>query len=245
MRTLRQLAAVTLMGGLTTVGIGLAAGPASASISDCTGYLGRAQSGSLHLTSTPAGGSIVPVGSTLALSASWNDADFDETDRVLVCGSVDGAYNAGMSSEDKGVGNTGTDSASSVIPASAPVGSKVCVVAVLKGQSPAHAAQEMVSDTLCYTSAAVATTTTTTTAPPATTTTSTEPAPAVVPAGDNSGPGTEPAPAVEPATAEAPAPMPQLPRTGSGVGALAEFGALTLGIGALSRFLGRKRGSEA
>ena len=64
MRSMRQrLAAVTLLGGLTTLGLGLTAGPASANVTDCTGFIGNAQSGSLHMTSNPAGGSIVPVGS--------------------------------------------------------------------------------------------------------------------------------------------------------------------------------------
>src|SRR5438105_9009234 len=170
MRSMRQrLAAVTLIGGLTTLGIGLSAGPASANVdTSCSGFIGDAQSGSLHMTGTPAGGSIVPVGSDLALSASWDAADFDETDRLTVCGSVDGVYNAAMSSEDKAVGNNGSATAASAIPASVPVGSNVCIVGVLKGQDPTHATINMTSETLCYTSAAV---TTTTTAAPTTTTT--------------------------------------------------------------------------
>src|SRR6266545_3549887 len=163
MRSMRQrLAAVTLLGGLTTLGIGLSAGPASAAINDCSGYVGNAQSGSLHLTSTPAAGSDVPAGSAIALQAAWNDSDFEEIGRFYVCGSVDGVFNAAMSSQDDGVSNLGTLAAASTLPASVPVGSDVCLVGVIKGQlAPDRTQGNMVSETLCYTSAAVATTTTT------------------------------------------------------------------------------------
>ena len=64
MRMRQRLAAVTLIGGLTTLGIGLTAGVAGANVvTDCPGFLGSAQSGSLHVTGTPAAGSSVPVGS--------------------------------------------------------------------------------------------------------------------------------------------------------------------------------------
>jgi hypothetical protein len=250
MRSMRQrLAAVTLLGGLTTLGLGLTAGPASANVTDCTDFIGNAQSGSLHMTSTPAGGSIVPVGSNLALTASWNEADFNETDRLYVCGSIDGVYNAAMSSQDKGVGNNGSYPAASAIPASAPIGSNVCVVGVLVGQTPAHPPTEisMTSETLCYTSAAV---TTTTTAAPTTTTTTTTVAvkPTVDPntteAGTTSAPAVEPAPAVIGEVAVAPAPLAQLPRTGSGIDMLAGFGSLALVLGGLTRFIGRRRPAE-
>lgn len=241
MRSMRQrLAAVTLLGGLTTLGLGLTAGPASANVTDCSGFIGNAQSGSLHMTSTPAGGSIVPVGSNLALAASWNAADFDETDRLYVCGSVDGVYNAAMSSQDKGVGNNGTASAASAIPAGAPIGSNVCVVGVLVGQTPAHTDLTMTSDTLCYTSAEVATTTTTTT-----TTVAVQPVdPNTTEAGTNSAPAVEPAPAVIGEVAEAPAPLAQLPRTGSGIDMLAGFGGLALVLGGVTRFVARRRPAE-
>ena len=78
MRSMRQrLAAVTLIGGLTTLGIGLSAGPASANVLDCStqGYLGQAQSGSLHVTGTPSAGSSIPVGSSISLATSWDATD--------------------------------------------------------------------------------------------------------------------------------------------------------------------------
>jgi LPXTG-motif cell wall-anchored protein len=240
MRSMRQrLAAVTLLGGLTTLGIGLSAGPASANIVDCTGFLGNAQSGSLHMTSTPAGGSIVPVGSDLALSPSWNAADFDEIGRLYVCGSVNGGYNATMSSEDKSVDNSGSALASSTVPSSVPVGANVCVVSVLVGQSPTHTDLTMTSETLCYTSAAVTTTTTTTTE---------QVIPRVDPvntdAGTTSAPAVEPAPSVGGEVAVAPAPLPELPRTGSGINVLAGFGGAALALGGLTRFMGRRRPAE-
>ena len=92
MRSTRQrLAAVTLIGGLTTLGLGLSAGPASAASFDveCPSYIGDAQSGSLHLASSPAGGSIVEPGSVVRLTASWDGSDFGASDRFFVCGSVD------------------------------------------------------------------------------------------------------------------------------------------------------------
>jgi LPXTG-motif cell wall-anchored protein len=43
----------------------------------------------------------------------------------------------------------------------------------------------------------------------------------------------------------APAPLPQLPRTGSGIDVLAGFGGIALALGGLTRLLGRKRSAEA
>jgi hypothetical protein len=249
MRSMRQrLAAVTLLSGLTTLGIGLAAGPASAAqISDCSKYLGDAQSGSLHLTSTPAAGSSVAAGSSISLTASWNEADFGETDRMFTCGTVDGVLNAAMSAIDFGVNNDGSATMSTTIPSSVPVGSHVCVLSALKGGLANAGQGEMVSETLCYTSAAVATTTTTA-APTTTTTTTVAPRvvePTVDPvnteAGTTAGPAVEPAPAVGGEVAVAPAPLPVLPRTGSGIDVLAGFGGVALALGGLTRFMARRR----
>jgi len=251
MRSMRQrLAAVTLIGGLTTLGIGLSAGPASANIVDCTGFLGGAQSGSLHVTSTPAAGSSVAAGSGISLNASWTASDFDETDKLFVCGSVDGVFNSAMSSEDTGVNNDGTLTAASTVPANVPAGSNVCVVTTLLGRLSTKTQGQMTSETLSYTAAA-AVTTTTTMAPTTTSTTvaprSLEPTvdPVNTEAGTSSAPAVEPAPAVGGEVAQAPAPMPQLPRTGSGIDVLAGFGGITLALGGLTRRLGRKRSAEA
>jgi hypothetical protein len=236
MRSMRQrLAAVTLLSGLTTLGIGLAAGPAHAALdTECRGIIGQAQSGSNHLTGTPAGGSDVPVGSTITLSGSWDAHDYEETDRFYVCASVDGEYNEAMSTVEKGIDNNGTYSASATLPASVPVGSNVCFVGDVRGQLTSGVTQvDMVSETLCYRVAAVATTTTTTTVAPIV-------EPAVVEAGAPSAPAVEAAPAPD----EAPAPLPVLPRTGSGIDLLAGFGALAIAAGGAARFFGRRRPAE-
>jgi LPXTG-motif cell wall-anchored protein len=251
MRLTRQrLAATVLIGGLTTLGIGLSAGPASANVSDCNGYIGLPQSGSLHITSTPAAGSSVAPGSSISLNASWNDANFNETDRMFLCATVDGTFNSAMSSEDKGVGNTGTWTGAATVPANAPAGSNICVVAALLGQLPTQPVSQgqMVSEKLCYTAAEA---TTTTTVAPTTTTTTTAPAvtqPSDVGTSDAGGPSApaEPAPtAVAPEVVQAPAPAAELPRTGSSSADLAGFGAVVLALGGLARFFGRKRPSEA
>jgi hypothetical protein len=248
MRMRQRLAAVTLIGGLTTLGIGLTAGVAGANVvTDCPGLLGSAQSGSLHVTGTPAAGSSVPVGSSISLDSSWTKSDFTETDRLYVCGTIDGTFNSALSSQNNGVGNDGSLTEASSVPAGAPAGSNVCVLTALVGQLADKSQGTMVSETLCYTAAAAVTTTT---MAPTTTTTA---APTVQPtadpvnsnAGTNSAPAVEPAPAVIGEQAATPAPMPVLPRTGSGVDRLAGFGGMALALGGLTRFLGRRRPSEA
>ena len=248
MRMRQRIAAVTLIGGLTSLGIGLTAGVAGAKVLDCTGYLGNAQNGSLHLTSTPAAGSSVPVGSSINLDASWTKTDFNETDRLLVCTTVDGTFNSAMSSEDKSIGNDGSASSSVTLPADVPAGSNVCVNSALLGQLATTPVTQgtMVSETRCYTAAAAVTTTTqapttTTTAAPVVEQTAD---PVDTNAGTNSAPAVEPAPAVIGEQAQAPAPMPVLPRTGSGLDRLAGFGGIVLALGGLGRFLGRKRSVE-
>jgi len=242
MRMRQRLAAVTLIGGLTTLGIGLTAGVAGANVvTDCPGFLGSAQSGSLHVTGTPAAGSSVPVGSSISLDSSWTRSDFTETDRLSVCGTIDGTFSQALSSENKGVGNDGSLTVASSVPANAPAGSKVCLLTALAGQLADRSQATMVSETLCYTAAAVVTTTTTTT--------TAAPIAAADPvntnAGTNSAPAVEPAPAVSGEQAATPAPMPVLPRTGSGLDRLAGFGGIALALGGLTRFFGRRRPSEA
>jgi len=233
MRSMRQrLAAVTLLTGLTTLGIGLAAGPAHAALDDeCLGIIGQAQSGSNHLTGTPAAGSDVPVGSAITLSGSWDAHDYEETDRFYICASVDGQYNEAMSSVEKSTDNDGAYSASATLPGSVPVGSNVCFVGDVRGQLISGVTKvDMVSETLCYRVAAAATTTTTTTLAPIV-------EPAVIEAGSPSAPAVEAAPA----PVEAPAPLPVLPRTGSGIDLLAGFGGLAVAAGGVARYFGRRR----
>lgn len=237
MRSTRQrLAAVTLLGGLATLGLGLSAGPASAAVDDCLGYVGKAQSGSLHITSVPAAGSDVPVGSSVNIQATWDDEAWDETDSFYVCGSLDGEYSEALSSQDRGVANNGSYSTAASVPDHIPVGSDVCFLGVLKGRRTDQIQGKMLSETVCYRTAAAVEPTTTTT-----TTTVTEAPivdPPVVEAGAPAAPAVEaaPAPAVEPVS------LPELPRTGSGVDVLAGLGGITLALGGLTRFLGRRRG---
>ena len=251
MRMRHRLAAVTLIGGLTTLGIGLTAGVAGANVNDCvtSGYLGSAQSGSLHLTGSPAAGSSVPVGSGISLDSTWTKGDFNELHALFVCTSVDGTFSPAMSSQDTSIGNDGDVTETVTIPAGVPAGSQVCVNTALLGQRATTPVSQgsMVSEQLCYTAAAMVTTTT-----QAPTTTTTQ-APAVVPAADpvntnagtGSGPAVEPAPAVAGEQAQAPAPMPVLPRTGSSLDRLAAVGGVALALGGLSRLFGRKRSVEA
>jgi hypothetical protein len=243
MRSMRQrLAAVTLLGGLTTLGIGLSAGPASAvSVNECTNYLGDAQSGSLHLTSTPADNSIAPAGSDISLNSTWDKRDFDETDKLFVCASVDGLFSSAMSLFQVAVSNDGGLTLGTTIPASVPVGSRVCVMTALQGRLANLTQGDMTSEPVCFTSSAVVTTTTTTVAPKV------EPKvdPITTEAGTSSAPAVEAAPSVEGEVAVAPAPLAQLPRTGSGIDMLAGFGGIALALGGLTRFMGRRRSVES
>lgn len=250
MRSMRQrLAAVTLIGGLTTLGLGLSAGPANAAAVDleCPAYIGDAQSGSLHMTALPSGPS-VPAGSNITVTASWDEDDFDEVDRLYICGSVDGFYSASMSMFRVGLDeNDPSMTLSTLVPANLPVGSEVCVVAALEGRGelPDRDPVEMVSETVCYRSAAAVTTTTTTAAP--TTTTTVAPQVEVQPeetgsgAGTNTAPAVEAAPVVEGEVAANPAPAVELPRTGEALDLLAGFGAAAVALGGLARIIGRKR----
>jgi hypothetical protein len=240
MRSMRQrLAAVTLLSGLTTLGIGLAAGPANASVeSNCLGIIGQAQSGSLHLAGNPAGGSDAPVGSSITLVGSWDKTDYEETDRFYVCATVDGNYNDALSSIEQPLDNEGSYSSAATVPSSLPVGSNLCFVGDVRGRlTSGVTGVDMVSETLCYRVAAATTPTTM-----ATTTTTLAPIvePAVVEAGSPAAPAVEAAPA----PVEAPAPLPELPRTGSGIDLLAGLGGLSVAAGGVARYVGRRRPAE-
>lgn len=240
MRSMRQrLAAVTLLGGLTTLGIGLAAGPANADVAtNCLGIIGQAQSGSLHLTGNPAAGSDVPVGSSITLVGSWDKDDYEETDRFYFCGTVDGNYIDALSSIEQPLDNEGTFSSAAMVP-NLPIGSDLCFVGDVRGRlTSGVTGVDMVSETLCYRVAAAATTTTTM----ATTTTTLAPIvePNVIEAGSPAAPAVEAAPA----PAEEPAPLPELPRTGRGIDLLAGLGGLAVATGGTARFFGRRRPAE-
>lgn len=242
MRSMRQrLAAVTLIGGLTTLGLGLAAGPASASrggdpltsVDTCSAYIGDAQSGSLHMIGTPAPGT-VPAGSDVSLAVSWDEADLSDVEALFVCGTVDGVFDAALSQVREAVSNDGTLTHETSLPTGAPAGSEVCFLAALEGPLADSTPGEMVSETICYRIAAA---TPTTAAPqpvvPEVEQTATE-------AGTPSAPAVEVAPLVAGEVAVNPAPAVELPRTGEGL-ELAGIGGIVLALGALARFAGRKR----
>jgi hypothetical protein len=247
MRSMRQrLAAVTLIGGLATLGFGLAAGPASASrgvgpqasVNTCTAYLGEAQNGSLHLEGTPAGGT-VPAGSDVTLSVSWDETDFNEIGVSYVCATVDGVFNAALSHVRSSVTNNGSLTRTVSLPDNLP-GSEVCFIAALEGPLADLTPGEMASETICYRFAAAETTTTTTTVAPQIV----EPEETGTEAGTTSAPAVEAAPVVEGEVAVNPAPAAQLPRTGESLDLLAGLGAVSLVLGGVARFTGRKRSTE-
>jgi hypothetical protein len=239
MRSMRQrLAAVTLIGGLTTLGLGLSAGPVSASrgvtpltsVDTCTAYIGDAQSGSVHMSATPAAGT-VPAGSDVNLAVSWDEADFSDIEALFVCGTVDGEFDAALSQVRESVSNDGGLTHETSLPTDAPAGSDVCFLTALEGPLADSTPGEMVSETICYRTPA-AVTTTTTAAPQA-------PEQTVTEAGDTSAPAVE-APVVLGESAVNPAPAVELPRTGEGL-ELAGIGGIVLALGGLARFAGRNR----
>jgi len=239
MRSMRQrVAAVTLLGGLTTLGFGLSADSVTAAVDDCLGYVGKAQSGSLHITTSPEADAEVPVGSSVDIEATWDEEAWDETDSFYVCGTLDGEYSEALSSQDRGVANNGSYSAARDIPGNTPAGSDVCFLGVLKGRLIDQVQGKMLSETVCFRTAAVAETTTTTTS--TTTTTVVAPEPVVEPEVVEAGVPDIPAVEAAPAPVEAPAPLTELPRTGGGE-MLAGLGGMTLALGGVARFLARRR----
>ncbi|MEW6473178.1 MAG: hypothetical protein AB1679_12980 [Actinomycetota bacterium] len=239
MRSMRQrLAAVTLLSGLTLLGVGFTAGPASAAVDEYCHIIGDPQSGSLQMTSDPAPGSDVEPGSTIDFAATWDAGDFEETDRLVICASVAGTFNGAMSSQYKSLDNDGQESGSATIPGSLPPGTDVCFVGGVKGAfTGGDPSQMMVSETHCFRVAAAATTTTTM-APTTTTTAAPVVEPQVIEAGTPSAPAVEAAPAVEPA------PLPVLPRTGAGIELLVSVGGLAVAAGGVARFFGRRGSAE-
>ena len=242
MRSMRQrVAAVTLISGLSTLGLGLAAGPVSASrgvdpltsVDTCNAYIGDAQSGSVHLSATPTAGT-VPSGSDVSLEVSWDEADFSDTEALFVCATVDGVFDAALSQVREAVSNDGSLTHDTSLPADVPAGSEVCFLAAVEGPLADSTPGEMVSETICY---RIAATETTTAAPeivePEVEQTGTE-------AGTPSAPAVEVAPIVAGEVAVNPAPAVELPRTGEGLD-LAGIGGIAVALGGLARIAGRKR----
>jgi LPXTG-motif cell wall-anchored protein len=156
----------------------------------------------------------------------------------------EGNFHPSMSSSMKGIGTgrASSNTSSVLVPADMPVGTDLCVRDVLFGDGNT---KTETSNTICFTSAAAATvetTTTTTTMAPSTTTTTQAPAvteqePTGQPAGNPATPGEM----VQGQVISQPAPLAELPRTGTESRALVMFGGITMGLGILAVILGRRR----
>jgi len=233
-----RLVAVTMLAGVATLAVGVAAAPVEASpLTDCTAHLADSQNGSLAVTSTES--QSVAVGSNVHLSTTWNGNDFTEkAQTLLVCTTVDGTFNPALSSAETVLGGDAASSATLTVPADLPAGHDLCVREVLVGNLANHTPGSQTSNQLCFTAAAAPETTTTTAAAPVTTTTTvaTPPTTAAAPV------VAQPAPAVAPAgtSQPAPAPAPQLPRTGAPIDVVAGLGGCFIVIGQTGRRLGRR-----
>jgi LPXTG-motif cell wall-anchored protein len=233
-----------VLSGLVALGIGMVARPSYGAVpntNDCLSHLSDSQQGALSVTTSPA--SPVPAGETVRVDATWHTAEWDETDRLLVCTTTEGIWDSRMAGGQKPMTNDGIFSWYFTVPADMPVGSEICVKDVLVGQSLSRDPQQQVSNTVCFRSAAALPATPVTTAPPTTTSSTvvTNTEPDVIPSGNGTGgdvilsqPATQPA-----------APAAELPRTGAGTGALALAGALAMLAGGILVALGRRRPAEA
>jgi len=248
MRSMRhRLSAAAIAAGLTTMVLGLGAGPAGAALpNECSSQ--RADNAhSLSITTVPAAGSDVPAGTSIQVTGHWNSDDWREVDRMATCVTSGGHDDPSLSSVTSIV--TDGDLVTSVtIPAGMPVGTEVCLHDVLIGGAADGPAKDT-SDEVCFHSAAAPVTTTTA---PTTTTTAAPTTTTMAPADtDSSGAGAggpaAPGEQVQGEVAANPAPAPtgELPRTGSGSADLAWFGGLAVGLGALALALGRRGSARA
>jgi LPXTG-motif cell wall-anchored protein len=252
MRSLRQrFSAAAVSAGLVTMVFGVGASPAHGSVtSDCAPHLAGTQHGGLAITTVPAAGTSVPAGGSIQITATWDNGNFDEIDRLATCVTWDGNYHPSMSSSMKGIGTGGASSSTSsvAVPADMPVGTDLCIRDVLFGDG---GTKTETSNTLCFVTAAAAeapATTTTTKAPTTTTmaptTTTTTAAPVVAEPeanGQLAGSPATPGGLVQGEVVSQPAPLAELPRTGSESSALVTFGGVTIGLGILALLFGRRR----
>lgn len=246
-RTHRQFIAVAILAGTS---LALMGGPASAapSVSDCTQHLVEAKNGSLTLT----GGTsdAVPAGTNINLIATWSSVTWSEKATLLVCTTTNGTLNAASSTSFPVIGDEGTYTVPFAVPPDVPGGTDICVRGVLAGHRADGTDGSETSNELCFRTASVSspsTTTTSTTAAtspaPAEATTTTTTAPAVVTtAGATTAPGLSTG--VLPTVRTAPAPRPELPRTGSPIELLGGLGSGAAAIGSLARF-GARRGRRS
>jgi LPXTG-motif cell wall-anchored protein len=232
--------------GLVALSVGLVATPSYAVVpnpNDCLSHMESGQRGSLTVTGPS---STVPAGMEVRVDATWHTPEWFETDKILVCTTTDGIFDSRLAGGQRPMTNDGSFSWYFTIPSDMPVGTEICVKDVLQGQSTVSMPTQT-SNTVCFRTAAAVPVTTTTTEAPTTTTTvavtnTTGASPDVEPSGAGTGGDVI---LSQPATD--PAPLTELPRTGSSSGALVLAGALAVLVGGFLVALGRRRsaGSEA
>jgi LPXTG-motif cell wall-anchored protein len=247
----KRIGAGMLTAGLVALGLGLLASPSYAVVpnpNDCLSHLSSAQQGNLDVATAPSG--TVPAGSDVRVEATWHTPDWLETDKILVCPTTDGIFDSRLAGGQRPMTNDGAFTWYFTIPSDMPVGSEICVKDVLQGR-PTGAMATQISDTECFRTAAALPVTTTTTMTPTTTdntvtNTTGDANPGVSPDVEPSGAGAG-GDVVLSQPATQPAPMTELPRTGSGSGALVLAGALAVLVGGFLVGLGRRRsaGSQA
>jgi len=241
MRNMRQrLSAATIAAGLTTMVLGLGAGPAGAALPNECSSQKADNTHSLSITTVPAADSDVPAGTSIQVTGHWNSADWREVDRMATCVTSGGQDNPNLSGLAFIVDAGDSFVTSVTIPADMPAGTKVCLHDVLVGGALDGPAKDT-SNEVCFHSAEAPKTTASTT--PTTTTPTTTVSGNTDTSGASAGSPANPGELVqgEVASNPAPAPLGELPRTGSGSAALAGFGGLAVGLGVLSLALGRRR----
>ena len=151
---------------------------------------------------------------------------------MLICATVGGMFDASLSQIQTAVDNDGSLAHSASLPAGLPEGSDVCFLTALEGTRADQTGLDMVSETICYRVAAIT--------PPV------QPLvePTVTEAGTTSAPAVEAAPVVGGEIAVNPAPAVELPRTGEGIDLLAGIGTISLALGGLAHFTGRKHSAR-
>jgi hypothetical protein len=231
-----RITVITMLAGL---GLGLLTSPAGAASSpsppDCTSA--ASPDHSLTLSSPTATASPLTAGTKLDLLASWTTPDWAEKATLSLC--VNGAPNPGAPTGFPVVSEDGSFSAPLAIPADAAPGTDICVVAVLSGHHSDATPATETSNQLCFRTAAVALPSTTTTAPAPTSTTTTT-TPIAVSVAGTTPPSARPT-LVQPEVTSAPAPRPELPRTGRSIDVRSAIAAAAIAGGTLLRRLGRRR----
>lgn len=240
MHHVHRLSAATLLVALTVSLLAMPATAASTS-SGCT--TPASSDTNLTLTSPTATGSTL-TGTTLDVLAAWNTPAWAEKATLWMCLTTSASPNPAASSGYPVVAQDGSFSTALTVPSDLAPGTDLCVRGVLVGRQSDTTPATETSNALCFRTAATSspstTTTVTTAASPATSTTTTTTATiAVTTAGTTPPPGRPTA--VLPTVTSAPAPRPELPRTGRSVDILTGVAAAFLALGTILRLIGRRR----